>query len=184
MARSCKMNFLRVLMGLAVISCSTSPLQGAAEPEETIPQFGSARVCIHTSTATVMLPVEVAVDAAQRAQGLMDREHLAADSGMLFIFPEPQSASNTFWMYRTRIPLDIAFINAEGVIVSVRHMQPCLSQNPWKCPTYSADVIFKAALEVNQGFFAAHAVAEGDRVILADAGNCTSSRDEYGGAED
>jgi uncharacterized membrane protein (UPF0127 family) len=171
---------IRTILFVALIGAALSGadvLYGAAadEDKDDAPVFATARICIFTPSDAVMLPVEIAADAAQRSYGLMDRDRLAPDAGMLFIFPEPQSGSNSFWMYRTRIPLDIAFIDADGVIASIRHMQPCLRHDPWKCPTYRADAIFKAALEVNQGFFAAHAIAPGDRLALAEAGACNAS---------
>ncbi|MDB6454449.1 DUF192 domain-containing protein [Falsirhodobacter sp. 20TX0035] len=61
--------------------------------------------------------VEVADDAAERAQGLMNREHMAASAGMLFVYERPQPAS--FWMRNTLIPLDMIFMDQTG---TVRHV--------------------------------------------------------------
>ena len=51
---------------------------------------------------------------AERQQGLMDRDSLAEDHGMLFVYSRPQTLS--FWMRNTEIPLDIAYISQDGVI--------------------------------------------------------------------
>ncbi|WBU63034.1 DUF192 domain-containing protein [Paracoccus aerodenitrificans] len=63
--------------------------------------------------------VEIADNNAERAQGLMNRESLAEDSGMLFIFEQPRETS--FWMKNTLIPLDIVFMDETGTI---RHVHP------------------------------------------------------------
>ncbi|MBZ9559839.1 MULTISPECIES: DUF192 domain-containing protein [unclassified Modicisalibacter] len=111
------------------------------------------------------LSVEIADDPAERNRGLMARDHLAADAGMLFVYPRSQSPQGAFWMYRTRIPLDIAFLDASGVIRAIRHMVPCPSERSADCPSYAAGVAFRAALEVNAGFFADHGIDVGDRIV-------------------
>jgi uncharacterized membrane protein (UPF0127 family) len=78
--------------------------------------------------------VEIADDDAKRAQGLMYREPLADDRGMLFQFP--RAAEQSFWMKNTPSPLDIIYINPQGRIVSIaRHATP-FSTAP--VPSYGA----------------------------------------------
>lgn len=101
--------------------------------------------------------VETAQTDAERERGLMFREHLPADQGMLFVFPISQIQS--FWMRNTFIPLDIAFINSEGVIVDVQHMKPVDESILY---TSRAPALY--ALEVNAGWFAQHNIQIGDRV--------------------
>ncbi len=113
------------------------------------------------------LHVEIARTAAQRARGLMERDALPAEAGMLFVYDSEQSGSNAYWMYKTRIPLDIAFIDSQGVIRSLRTMSPCRSTSSRECPVYPAGAPFRAALETNAGYFAAHDIAVGDRIELA-----------------
>jgi uncharacterized protein len=137
--------------------------------------FGSAQVCIQTASAAILVPVEVARTEAQRAQGLMDRDRLAPNAGMLFIFSSLQPPQSAFWMYRTRIPLDIAFLGRQGEIVSIKTMQPCKSVNALQCPTHAAGAEFAAALEVNHGFFKAKGVRVGDRVLPAEQGRCPAA---------
>ena len=77
--------------------------------------------------------------------GLMFREKLGQDSGMLFIFD--QVSEKSFHMKNTKIPLDIAFINKDGIIESIKELEPFNTH-----PVYSdSEVLY--ALEVNRGWF-------------------------------
>lgn len=124
--------------------------------------INSAILTLHGARGPQRLSAELAVTNEQRRQGLMDRESLAADAGMLFVYRRPTSGG--FWMYRTRIPLDIAFIDADGRIGEIHTMQPCASDSPRACPQTRPDASYRAALEVNAGYFAEHGVGVGDCV--------------------
>ena len=130
--------------------------------------FDSARIRLMSRTETTTVRAELAVDSAQRTMGLMERRSLAPDAGMLFLFDSTQAADRGFWMFRTRIPLDIAYIDSAGTIRSILHMEPCRTMLAQGCPTYPAGAPFRAALEMNGGYFARHSVQVGDRVVLAD----------------
>jgi len=103
------------------------------------------------------LKLEIPVTPAEFKLGLMFRESLDEDCGMLFVFSE--SSEKSFHMNHTQIPLDIAFINASGIIESIKELQPL---NP--IPVYSdADVLY--ALEVNRGWFTENNVNIGDQIL-------------------
>lgn len=106
----------------------------------------------------VVFSVELAVTPVQREYGLMYREALPLFSGMLFVFPSDQVLS--FWMKNTSIPLSIAYIDAEGVIVSIRDLEP-FSLTP-----VSSEVPVRYALEVNRGVFARLGIGPGQKVDL------------------
>ncbi|MBL1269278.1 MAG: DUF192 domain-containing protein [Halomonas sp.] len=130
-------------------------------------------LAIHSESGPHRLEVEVAETASQRQRGLMGRESLPENSGMLFRFESEQSANNAFWMYRTLIPLDIAFIDSDGRIVAINTMQPCESSSPSDCPSYPAGAAYHSALEVNGGYFAERGIKVGDCVSIPDeAGFC------------
>jgi len=128
----------------------------------------SGVVRVETATDTVKVDVEIAETPEQKSTGLMEREVLGADEGMLFVYEEDQSASDPFYMFRTKISLDIAFMDSTGEVVAIRQMQPCTSPAPQWCERYPPGVPYRSALEVNLGFFEQHGVGIGDRVVLAE----------------
>jgi uncharacterized membrane protein (UPF0127 family) len=89
--------------------------------------------------------------------GLMFRESLGKDCGMLFVFDE--SAERSFYMKNTKIPLDIAFINENGIIETIKELTP-LDET---LVTSDAKVLY--ALEVNRGWFNSHGVKVGDKIL-------------------
>jgi uncharacterized membrane protein (UPF0127 family) len=102
------------------------------------------------------LRVEVVATDAERARGLMHREKLAQDDGMLFIFDEP--AYHAMWMKDTLIPLSVAFVDARGMILSIHDMEPrTLDSHISAGPSIYA-------IETNQGWFARRKVKVGDTV--------------------
>lgn len=105
--------------------------------------------------------VEVVDTPAGRQLGLMYREALAPDSGMLFVFPE--SRPQAFWMRNTKIPLDICFIGDDGRIATIHRRTTPFSEAslPGGAPT-------RFVLEVAGGWMDAHGVREGDRVDLGE----------------
>ncbi len=107
----------------------------------------------------VTLTVEVADDPLERSQGLMYRESLPEDRGMLFVYPDEEPRA--FWMKNTTIPLSIAFADAEGVIIGIMDMAPDDGRTRYRS---SGPAMY--ALEVNRGWFQRHAVKAGDKIRI------------------
>ena len=101
--------------------------------------------------------LELALTDQEKALGLMYRDSLPPDSGMLFVFDS--DASLAFWMKNTFIPLDLVWLDAAGRVVDVRANVPPCRADP--CPTYSPAAPARTVLEVNGGFAAAHGVKPG-----------------------
>ena len=118
-------------------------------------------VAIETTQGPVSVDVEIADSDEERQVGLMNRESLPEDAGMLFVFEEDVDFG--FWMKNTLIPLSIAFADADGEIVRILDMEPCEAD---PCTVYEPEATYRTALEVNQGAFADWGVAEGDRLTL------------------
>lgn len=122
----------------------------------------------------IPLRLEIARTDEERQRGLMDRSELAAGTGMLFTYDELRPPTHAFWMYHTRIPLDIAYLDSSDRIANIVSMKPCLSDSPARCPSYPAGVTFLSALEVNQGFFNRHGLGKGDQLLVGPASGCNA----------
>ena len=107
----------------------------------------------------VNLPLRVMIPKNQTEfdLGLMFRESLDQDTGMLFVFEE--NGEKYFHMKNTMIPLDVAFINEEGVIENIKELHPL------RVTPVSSDCNAMFALEVNRGWFEKNNVRIGDKVL-------------------
>ena len=104
----------------------------------------------------IEISVEIADDPAERERGLMFRDSLSDEEGMLFVYGTEQTLS--FWMKNTPLALDIAFIDATGLIVDIQQMEPFTEE------THLSERPAMYALEMRQGWFADHGVAVGATV--------------------
>jgi len=138
-----------VLVGLSFVS-----MVGCGPPAKGRPMPGD-KVDLEIKGAKVR--VEVASDDLSRTNGLMYRERLAEDEGMLFVYSSLRELS--FWMRNTLIPLSIAFLDDSGKILEIRDMQP--KDESRTVSMYKV----RYALEVNQGWFQRHGVHTGDAFV-------------------
>ena len=107
--------------------------------------------------------VEVASTDAQRKIGLMHRKSLEERKGMLFIF-QSQGYLN-FWMKDTLIPLDMLFIDQDGVIQHVaKNVQPCTASDSRNCPKTNSEKPVKFVIEINAGMSEKLGIRAGDQV--------------------
>jgi uncharacterized membrane protein (UPF0127 family) len=100
--------------------------------------------------------VEVAATPQQREHGLMQRDALPANGGMLFVFE--QAGRHCFWMRNTPLPLSIAFAGPNGRIINLADMQPLT--DTFHCANADA----RYALEVSQGGFQQRGIVPGDQI--------------------
>ena len=105
---------------------------------------------IHVITA------EIASTPQSRMIGLMMRERLAPNHGMVFVFED--KSQHCFWMRNTLIPLSIAFIDDDGTVVSIADMSP--KSEASTCPQRPV----RYALEMDQGWFAKRGVTAGNKI--------------------
>ena len=109
-------------------------------------------------TPNVKVEAELAYTNANRARGLMFRENLPPDAGMLFIFPTLEI--QTFWMKNTLIPLDILWLNERKEVVYMVTAYPC-KKDP--CESISPMQKARYVLEVNAGFAKKHKIDLGSQ---------------------
>ena len=120
----------------------------------------------HTTTTSeeyIDLPLEVEIpnDETKFKLGLMFRESLDIDKGMLFIFEEV--GQHSFHMKNTRIPLDVAFVKEDGTVESIKEL------NPHTLLPVSSDGEVLFAIEANRGWFTENNVEVGDEIVLGEA---------------
>ena len=134
-----------VCLALAALICTSSMAQ---EP--------------HVVLKGEKFTVDLAQTADEQALGLMFRDEMADDHGMLFIFPV--EAMRGFWMKNTRIPLDIFYFDADLKLVSVsKNARPCKTR---RCPNYPSTGPARYVLELNAGKAEELGVKPGDALEL------------------
>jgi uncharacterized protein len=142
-----------LILALACTQPATPPQPAAtATPAQSTP---SPRIVFPDGFAVT---VEIAADDDTRTQGLMFRDHLADDRGMIFLFPE--TGEYPFWMKNTLIPLDMIWIDEARRVAHVGHdIQPCKAD---PCPSYPPNARAKYVLEVAGGVAGKHHLKDGD----------------------
>ncbi|WP_207462434.1 DUF192 domain-containing protein [Azospirillum sp. SYSU D00513] len=152
---------VRVFLAGMMVLAAAVPLSSAGAQET----FERSSLTVETASGgRFRFNVELAESSAQQAQGLMFRESMAEDAGMLFVYNREQTAA--FWMKNTLISLDMIFIEADGRILNIHA----------KAVPHSTDTIrsagpVKGILEINGGMAARLGIRPGDRVIHPVFGN-------------
>jgi uncharacterized membrane protein (UPF0127 family) len=103
-----------------------------------------------------LIRAELADTFATRMRGLMQRERLGQNAGMLFVFDEP--GIQCMWMKNTLIPLSVAFLDDRGRIINIADMRPRTED------THCAERPARYALEMNRGWFAERGIRPGGRL--------------------
>ncbi|MBW1810100.1 MAG: DUF192 domain-containing protein [Deltaproteobacteria bacterium] len=121
---------------------------------------GPPRVILQSSAKSkITVKVEVVSRNEDRAKGLMFRQKMASDAGMLFVYQHDDDHS--FWMKNTFIPLDLIFITSNMRVVGIAENTKPLSTTHISIKTSSRYI-----LEVNAGFAKKHKIREGSQVIF------------------
>lgn len=142
-----------IVLPLALLAAACS-----GDDVPALPQTPTAKVTIEGGGKSATLTVEIAATEAQREQGLMLRQEMDEDRGMLFLFAADTSIG--FWMKNTYVPLDIAYIAADGTVLDVHAARP-LDETLIK-PAGP----YRYTIEANEGWFARHGLGPGANVRL------------------
>jgi uncharacterized protein len=110
-----------------------------------------------------IIQAELAQTPDERSIGLMFRKTMSTNEGMLFAFEQP--ATQCFWMKNTLLPLDIAFVAADGTVVNIDAMKPQTLES--HCSTKPVPFV----LEMNVGWFAKRGIKAGFKLKGAPFGN-------------
>ena len=129
-----------------VVAALAAPVAALAQPQPPLPT-------VQITAGMHVIRAEVAADFGTRMQGLMFRESLAPNSGMLFAFGAVEA--HCMWMKNTLIPLSVAFVDERGTIVNIADMQPQSEQ------THCAAKPVPYALEMTKGWFAQRGIKAG-----------------------
>lgn len=138
-------------------ACAALAQTASEPPAAALAGLPRSEVQVETANGEHVFQVWVADNNRSRQQGLMHIKELPADRGMLFLFERPQLAS--FWMKNTFVSLDIVFIAADGIVVSIAHDTQPLSLAP-----IQSAVPVTAVLELAAGTAARIGLVAGDRV--------------------
>jgi uncharacterized membrane protein (UPF0127 family) len=130
---------------IAIVVLFTAVLQSRAASKPT----GEEPLIPIITPGGITILAELADTAEKRGRGLMFRDSLAKDRGMLFTFHEPQQW--TFWMKNTRIPLDIIWMDEKKKIVHVERHVPTCSRTDDGCPQYQPNDQAMYVLELAAG---------------------------------
>lgn len=156
-------SLLRALMIVTLLSlttgCGRSDAPRAPAEVKTVADYFAVQV------GAKSVKMQLAIKPREMEHGLMGREDLKSDEGMLFLYDAPQRMS--FWMRNTPTPLDIGFFTADGVLKEVYQMYPFD-----ETPVMSQSLELQFALEMKQGWFEFNGVKPGSKLdlkALADA---------------
>jgi uncharacterized membrane protein (UPF0127 family) len=141
-----------LLAAVLLATVMPTPAQPAADQVAPQPRLPTVEI----QAGMHVIRAEVAADSGTRARGLMMRERLGPNEGMLFVFQE--KAGHCFWMKNTLIPLSIAFLDDDGTIVNIVDMKPRVEDS--HCPVQPV----RHALEMEQGWFAKRGLKAGARL--------------------
>jgi uncharacterized membrane protein (UPF0127 family) len=119
---------------------------------------GELRFISSAGEQRAAIEIEIADDLRKITQGLMFRDKLEENQGMLFIFPSEDYRS--FWMKNTSIPLDMLFVSSEGEIIDIHKFT-----TPFSEKNYLSDKPAQYVVEVNAGFTDKYYIDVGDKII-------------------
>jgi uncharacterized membrane protein (UPF0127 family) len=113
-----------------------------------------------------VVKLEVAATDREIERGLMYRQSMPEDCGMVFLFHPPRAVK--FWMYHTLISLDMCFVQSGKIVKIFHNVPPCRSENSTDCPTYPEREALLATevIELNGGYAERHGIKEGDDVVF------------------
>ena len=155
-----------LLASLLCSSCSALVLPNnkiIAQAEEPITQAQVLPITAQAIIKDQTIDLEVAQTSAQQAKGLMFRDALPDNRGMLFPFEEARIAR--FWMNNVPVALDMIFIK-EGQVIAIADSAPPCTTKPEDCPLYGPDTMIDGVIELRAGRAKELELAVGDLIEI------------------
>jgi uncharacterized protein len=140
------------IYNLAIICLLITPVSDYARE----PEFENL-IIINSDGVSVSYKIEIALTDSQKRRGLMFRDFMPEDQGMVFIYTPERVAS--MWMKNTILSLDMVFIDEQGVIINIAE-----NTTPFSLETISSELPVKIVLELNAGQVQKHAFTIGNKV--------------------
>jgi uncharacterized membrane protein (UPF0127 family) len=134
-------------------------LLGACAPQEPTAAPEPSDTYYPISIDGTSLQLQLALIQSEQSKGLMHRDSMPTDHGMLFLFKQPEPRA--FWMRNTRIPLDIGYFDASGRLLEIHSLYP-YDEN--SVPSRSQKVLI--AIETNRGWFTRNNITPGAQIDL------------------
>jgi uncharacterized membrane protein (UPF0127 family) len=159
------------VLGGAAPSATQPELAPPGDPARVpLPGFSELAITVERPSGGGFLSwcLLAALNAQQRSKGLMTVKDLKGYSGMVFVYAE--DSQNSFYMRNTPTPLSIAWIDAEGHVVSTADMAPCEDREG--CPIYPSGGSYRMAIEVPQGHLPDLGIVAGSRTTIS--GGCAA----------
>ena len=148
------MPYFKILAGVLGLACI------ACQPTGVRPEPINSQTYFPIPIGGIELQLQLALKPTEQQKGLMHRESLDKDHGMLFLFDRPDKRG--FWMRNTRIPLDIGYFDSNGLLLEVHKLFPF---DETTVNSRSSEVLI--AVETNRGWYAANNIQVGDRIEMS-----------------
>ncbi len=144
---------------LAILSTALFAAVALAEPTQRV---SDARLVPIQTPAGITIQAEIADTPQKRATGLMYRDQLKKDHGMLFVFQEPQAW--TFWMKNTKIPLDLIWLDDKKRVIYIERNVPICTRTDESCPQYRPNDNAMFVLEIAGGTVDGYKIERGSKL--------------------
>jgi uncharacterized protein len=144
-------------MRFAALLLAALMLAGCGPKPDAVEDYGTRMV---TLPGGQQVRAEVLINPQDLARGMMFRDSLAPDRGMLFLHRE--AGEYPYWMYQVRIPLDIVWMDPGRRVVEIAASAPPCRTEPGQCPTYGGHYRAQYVLELAGGMAAKYGIKAGD----------------------
>lgn len=155
------------LLMLFCSGCGVGDIFSSPGEEETVNALDSELLTVELGGR--LFKLELALTDEARTQGLMFRDEIAENGGMIFVYPpvEPFPAILQFWMKNCRVPIDVIFLNPKGIITAIHEMQPPeTGMSDDELTRYSSKLPAQFAIELRGGMAAELGLTTGSRIQL------------------